>query len=141
MFEDLAFLLPPNLNEASTAPPKFLIFFDNIKEAEAATEYLRSKLPSVLKDKIKWFHSIMTPEYRDEEFEDLRNGTTWGLCVTDAFGMVRVMIEGFPDKRSSLRVIATGSRLTGHRHCCPMEDENHALQFMATFWTCGKGCG
>ncbi|KAK7687654.1 hypothetical protein QCA50_008869 [Cerrena zonata] len=86
-FEDLAFLLPPNLNEASTAPPKFLVFFDNIKEAEAATEYLRSRLPSVLKDKIKWFHSIMTPEYRDEEFEDLRNGTTWGLCVTDAFGM------------------------------------------------------
>ncbi|KAJ7599755.1 P-loop containing nucleoside triphosphate hydrolase protein [Mycena floridula] len=29
----------------------------------------------------------MTTTYREEEFEQFRRGETWGLAVTDAFGM------------------------------------------------------
>jgi hypothetical protein len=35
-FRDLAFLIPDNFKEGDPPPPKFLIFFDNTKEAERA---------------------------------------------------------------------------------------------------------
>jgi superfamily II DNA helicase RecQ len=88
-FADLAFLIPDNIKDGGEPPEKFLVFFDNTKEAEAATKYLRTRLPPNLRDKVKWFHSTMTSWYREEEFQALKVGETWGLCVTDAFGMVR----------------------------------------------------
>lgn len=87
-YRDLRFLIPSE-PAASAPPPKFLVFCGSIKETQEATEYLQSCLPPALKEKVKWFHSLMTPEYREEQFEALRKGEIWGLCVTDAFGMVR----------------------------------------------------
>ncbi len=87
-FKDLDFLIPDGFEDGDVPPPKFLIFFDNTKEAETATHYLRTRLPPALRGRIKYFHSIMTPSYRSDEFEDYRNGETYGLCVTDSFGMV-----------------------------------------------------
>lgn len=90
-FQDLDFLIPSDLSEDSP-PPKFLVFFDNMKESEAAIGHLRSRLPAALRHKITWFHSTMSPEFRKEKYEALRRGEIWGLCVTDAFGMVSTLI-------------------------------------------------
>jgi superfamily II DNA helicase RecQ len=87
-FRDLAFLIPDDFKEGDPRPPKFLIFFDNTKEAERATRYLRRRLPLSLQENIKYFHSTMTPHYREDELDALRDSRTWGLCATDAFGMV-----------------------------------------------------
>ncbi|KAF8054648.1 hypothetical protein FPV67DRAFT_1460618 [Lyophyllum atratum] len=70
-FKDLDFLVPKGFKEGDPPLPKFLIFFDNTKEAEAACHHLRMLLPPSLRKKIKWFHSTMTLTYRDEE---LMNG-------------------------------------------------------------------
>ncbi|KAF8193662.1 P-loop containing nucleoside triphosphate hydrolase protein [Pholiota molesta] len=86
-FKDLAFLIPEGLRESDDAPPTFLVFFDNTKESERACKYLCSRLPWALWDKIRWFHSTMTQQYREEQVEAMRKGDVWGLCCTDAFGM------------------------------------------------------
>ena len=88
-FQDLDFLIPKEIGDDDPPPPKFLVFFDSKRDAERATHYLQSRLPLHLRNKVKWFHSTMSPYYREEEFEALRDRTSWGLCVTDAFGMVR----------------------------------------------------
>ena len=87
-FKDLAFLIPTGFKEGDRLP-KFVVFFDNTKEAERATKYLRTLLPDSQHDKIMYFHSTMTQFFRDDELEAMKNSTTWGLCSTDAFGMVR----------------------------------------------------
>ena len=86
-YRDLAFLIPSG-SGPEKHPPKFLVFFDSTKETQEAAEYLKSRLPEHLKGKVNWFHSTMTPQYREEQFEALKRGEVWGLCVTDAFGMV-----------------------------------------------------
>jgi len=92
-FQDLDFLIPEKFKEGDPPPPKFLVFFSDRKVAEAAAQYLQSRLPESLVDKVKWFHAINTPEYREEEVESLSDGTTMGYCSTDSFGMVRNLIE------------------------------------------------
>lgn len=87
-FKDLAFLIPEGFKETDRLPQKFLIFFDNRIEAEKACLYLRSRLPLKLRNKIKWFHSLNTGEYRVEELESMKNGEVIGFCCTDSFGMV-----------------------------------------------------
>ncbi|PCH39772.1 nucleoside triphosphate hydrolase protein [Wolfiporia cocos MD-104 SS10] len=85
-FRDLNFLIPTNPAE-NNRPRKFLIFFDSIKEAEAAVKHLWSLLTKQLRPKIKYFHSVMSPQYRDDEYKAFCEGDTWGLRVTDSFGM------------------------------------------------------
>jgi ATP-dependent DNA helicase RecQ len=43
-FQDLAFIISDNFKEGDP-PPKFLIFFDNTKEAERVAKYLQCHLP------------------------------------------------------------------------------------------------
>ncbi|KAM6493360.1 P-loop containing nucleoside triphosphate hydrolase protein [Amanita muscaria] len=83
-FRDLDFLIPLGDNERHHVP-KFLVFFDDTKEAERATRYLQYRLPGPLRQKIRWFHSTMTPEYRADELEAFQLNKRWGLCTTDAF--------------------------------------------------------
>lgn len=87
-YRDLSFLIPENPT-LDNPPPKFLVFCDSIKETQEAVEHLWTRVPAAMKEKIRWFHSTMTAQYREEQFEALQNGEIWGLCVTDAFGMVR----------------------------------------------------
>ncbi|EPQ53958.1 P-loop containing nucleoside triphosphate hydrolase protein, partial [Gloeophyllum trabeum ATCC 11539] len=86
-FNDLNFLIPDEFKDGGAPPPKFLVFFDSIKEAEDAVKHLRNRLPGGVRGKIKYFHSVMTPHYRTAEYEALRDDQIWGLCVTDSFGM------------------------------------------------------
>jgi len=87
-FQDLAFLIPEGFREGDPPPDKFLVFFDNRKEAEAAVRYLQKRLPEKLKGKIKWFHAVNTTQYRVEEVAALHAHETYGYCATDTFGMV-----------------------------------------------------
>jgi superfamily II DNA helicase RecQ len=83
-YRDLQFLFPsPEYNVR-----RFLVFFNSTGEAEEACLAMRAMLPEHLKNKIAWFHSDMSPEYRQTMIEKLRNGEIWGLFATDAFGMV-----------------------------------------------------
>ncbi|KIM36196.1 hypothetical protein M413DRAFT_78603, partial [Hebeloma cylindrosporum] len=86
-YKDLAFLIPDDWDPTTPLPYKFVIFFDNITDSINAAKYLRAHLPLPLKDKIKWFNSEMSVEFRDEEsawFKDAKDG---GLACTESFGM------------------------------------------------------
>ncbi|KAL4255300.1 P-loop containing nucleoside triphosphate hydrolase [Pleurotus pulmonarius] len=86
-YHDLAFLIKDDWKSGSAAPEKFIVFFDSTRETEDTTRFLQSRLPKEYCSKIRWFHATMTSPYRTDEYEAFRNGETWGLCVTDAFGM------------------------------------------------------
>ncbi|KLO16401.1 P-loop containing nucleoside triphosphate hydrolase protein [Schizopora paradoxa] len=86
-FKDLDFLIPKGWKPGDPIPPKFLIFFDNIKECEKAAKHLRRRLPKEYRDKIKWFHATMSEEFREDEVKAMLENEDWGLCVTDSFGM------------------------------------------------------
>ncbi|KAI5980764.1 P-loop containing nucleoside triphosphate hydrolase protein [Pisolithus albus] len=86
-YADLAFLIPPGQKVGDSSPPKFLIFFDDIQDAIGAANYLRSRLPLGLQDKIKWLNSDMTSTFKEDELARIISGETWGLCTTDSFGM------------------------------------------------------
>uniref|UniRef100_A0A0W0EWR5 Putative cytochrome P450 n=1 Tax=Moniliophthora roreri TaxID=221103 RepID=A0A0W0EWR5_MONRR len=86
-YRDLAFLIPDNYQASETPPPKFLVFFDNIKATEGATRFLQTRLSPQHSDKVKWFHATMTPAYRENTFDNFRKGKLFELIVTDAFGM------------------------------------------------------
>jgi superfamily II DNA helicase RecQ len=88
-YKDLEFLIPFNWNEGMDEPEKFLVFFDNTKEAERATKHMRSRLRREFHSRIEWFHSTMSQEFREQTAGKLRRGELWGLFCTDAFGMVR----------------------------------------------------
>jgi hypothetical protein len=70
-YEDLAFLIKKNLGPGDDSPLKFLVFFNSRVEAQAAAEYLQSRLSPELRDKVKWFYSGMTDEFREDEMNAL----------------------------------------------------------------------
>ncbi|KII90675.1 hypothetical protein PLICRDRAFT_697180 [Plicaturopsis crispa FD-325 SS-3] len=85
-FRDLDFLIPKNW-KAGDKPPKFLIFFDNITDSIAAAKHLREMLPPELRGMLKWFNADMSPTFRVDESEGLKQSQIWGLACTDSFGM------------------------------------------------------
>ncbi|KAG1779314.1 hypothetical protein EV702DRAFT_1195288 [Suillus placidus] len=86
-YADLAFLIPTGMKIDDPPPLKFLVFFDSIQDGISAAKYLRVRLPPDLRDKVKWFNSDMTTEFKEAEVTNLVAGDTWGLCTTEAFGM------------------------------------------------------
>lgn len=87
-FNDLAFLVPDNWDPIEPLPYKFVIFFDSIADSINAAKYLRSRVPLHLREKIKWFNSEMSSEFREEESDAFKEGKNWGLACTESFGMV-----------------------------------------------------
>ncbi|KAL1749599.1 P-loop containing nucleoside triphosphate hydrolase protein [Schizophyllum commune] len=82
-YRDLDFVLPA----PGCTPPKFVIFFDSIRESVEAIKYLWSRLPESCRDRIKWFNSHMTSQYREDELQRLASGENWGLVCTESFGL------------------------------------------------------
>ena len=87
-YEDLGFIIKKNLGSGDAPPPKFLVFFNSRGEAQAGAEYLRARLSTDLRDKVKWFHSGMTDDFREKEMHALIIGESYGEGSTDAAGMV-----------------------------------------------------
>lgn len=113
-FRDLDFLIPhvpEGYNGDGNDLPieKFVVFFDDTKAVQGATYHLQTLLPESLKHKIRWFHSTMTSDYCQEHTNLLRNTEIWGLCMTDAFGMVRILITS--SLRFNLMTRRTGNGL------------------------------
>jgi superfamily II DNA/RNA helicase len=65
-----------------------MIFCNSRQDSQRMAEYLHSQLRPELQHKIVWFHSGMTQEFRTDMMEKLRRGELWGMCCTDAVGMV-----------------------------------------------------
>jgi hypothetical protein len=65
------------------------VFFDDIPESIKAATFIRYQLPPEFRNKIKWFNSDMSNEFKDEEGRSFSCGDVWGLFTTDSFGMVR----------------------------------------------------
>ena len=86
-YEDLRFVLN-DWKPGDPAPPKFLVFFDDISDAVEACQSLQARLPRAFRNKLKWFNSEMSNTFKVEELAALRQGEVWGLCTTDSFGMV-----------------------------------------------------
>lgn len=92
-YEDLAFLVPKNWKKEDPLPPKFMVFFDNKKDAEGATKFLRSRVSLELKERIPWFHAGMTKFFRAEQVVKLRGDNkeveeVFGFSATDSGGLV-----------------------------------------------------
>jgi len=87
-YEDLTFVIKKNLGPGDEHPPKFLVFFNSQGEAQAGAEFLRACLSPKLCDKVKWFHSGMTDQFREDEMHALIIGESLGEGSTDAAGMV-----------------------------------------------------
>jgi ATP-dependent DNA helicase RecQ len=119
-FQDLAFLIPPNYQEGDPPILPFLVFFDDTKEAERACKYLCTLLPRSLWHKIRWFHSTMTHHFREAQVEAVKAGDVWGLCCTDAFGMVGLLCANLKTQHAHNR---TGHGHIQHRSCCPVESD------------------
>ncbi|KAL6297986.1 P-loop containing nucleoside triphosphate hydrolase protein [Sparassis latifolia] len=85
-FNDLAFLIPEGWKPGDLLS-KSLVFFDNIEESIRAAEALRARLPIEHQNKIVWFNSNMTPEFREITTSNLKEGTLYGLYCTYSFGM------------------------------------------------------
>ncbi|KAG2069962.1 hypothetical protein BDR04DRAFT_975831, partial [Suillus decipiens] len=62
-------------------------FFDSIQDSIMAAKSLQKQLPLKMHDKIKWFNSDMTTEYKENKVSHLTSGETWGFCTTESFGM------------------------------------------------------
>lgn len=92
-FQDLKFLIPQNYQKDDPHPPKFLVFFDKIRDAEDAWAKLQACLPPSECHWLVYFHSTMTQAYRLEQIEALKNGDIWGIFCTDACGMVSLRIQ------------------------------------------------
>ena len=132
---DLAFLIPAVM-EPGWKPPKFLIFFDSIAESIAVAKFLRDRLPLKLRWMIKWFNADMSPEFRDAEAANLKNGVTWGLCCSESFGMVRILtnllcINLLIKSCRALTYLMLGSSYNGKPHAiCALSDS--ALVMLTT---------
>ena len=87
-FQDLKFLIPQNYQKDDPRPPKFLVFFNKIKDMEDAWAKLWACLPPSEHHRLVYFHLMMTQAYWVEEIEALKNGDIWGIFCMDACGMV-----------------------------------------------------
>src|ERR1700676_4668261 len=91
-YEHLAFLIKKGMMADDPKPIKFLVFFNSRAEAQAGSEYLRACLSPELRDKVNWFHSGMTDEFRESEIHALLVGDVFRDGATDAAGMVSILL-------------------------------------------------
>jgi superfamily II DNA helicase RecQ len=91
-YKDLAFLIKKGMTVDDPKPIKFLVFFNSRTEAQAGSEYLGAHLSPELRDKVNWFHSGMTDEFRESEIHTLLIGDIFGDGATDAAGMVSILL-------------------------------------------------
>jgi len=90
-YADLGFLIPLGWQAGDPLPPKFLVFFDDIQDAINAAKFLQNRLPMHLRDRIKWFNSDMTTEFKEVEVTALAEGDMIGFLTTESFGMVSIL--------------------------------------------------
>lgn len=112
-FDDLDFLIPPTTERASGDPiPKFLVFFDDIKECVRAADHLRARLHPDEREKLHWFHAQMSEEFRQEDLAGFKGSELYGLMCTDSFGMVSAVCHKIiPADSPFIRVLISETSL------------------------------
>jgi superfamily II DNA/RNA helicase len=90
-YHDLAFIIKQHMLSDDPQPPKSLVFFNSCAEAQEGAEFLHQCLAPELHDKVKWFHSGMTDDFREDEMHALLVGDVFGHAATDAAGMVHIL--------------------------------------------------
>ena len=133
-FEDLTFLVPSTRAEHNHVPHKFMIFFDNKREAESACIFLQTQMPENLKYKVKWFHASMTESFRKEELQSFKEGNLWGLGMTDIGGMVWSTCILYSCNISDPLFI--GCWHFRHVDSCIVEGAKRSQHVDAAFWLC-----
>lgn len=83
-------IFPHGYEEGDEPPPMFIVFFDQMRDAEDGALALQSVLPPAYRDRIVWFHSVMSDDFRTRKIQELLDPSrpVWGICATDACGMV-----------------------------------------------------
>ena len=132
-FEDLAFLILKGWQPGDPLPLKFLVFFDNKKEAESAAQFLGNRLSLELRERLPWFHAGMTSFFRVEQVASFKDGETWGLFATDSGGMVWYLISFI--NIDSKRHIGIG--YTRYTPCSAMEASSAARDSTPALWETG----
>lgn len=120
-YRDLGFLVPGSaVSDASgnsRRHKRFVIFFDNKKEATNAGRYLRQRLPIDQRNKVIWFMADMSAGFKEAGVSDLASGKLLGTCAT-IHSVWRVYAVR---SRCVLTDVPSGYRLEGHRPCYSME--------------------
>lgn len=91
--EDINRILNIRAKDPDNPGPKFMLFTKKQKETQRVAHMLRNDLAPELRNKIVWFHSGMTIEFKEEQMERLRKGELWGIVCTNAAGMVSLSRE------------------------------------------------
>ena len=92
-FRDLDFLVSGTTvsdtsGESRQSWHKKFVIFDSKAEARNAGSYLRRRLLVDEHDKIIWFMSDMSADFKEDGVADLASGKLLGICATDSFSMV-----------------------------------------------------
>ncbi|KAF8327271.1 P-loop containing nucleoside triphosphate hydrolase protein [Cantharellus anzutake] len=97
-----------DLNFLVTVGGPWMAFFDDRNHTLGAAKYIRSLLGQESKEKVVWFHSTMSADFRASAIQKLKSGTLIGICCTDAAGMgldlpnIRLIVQyGVPDTLST----------------------------------------
>ncbi|GBE83952.1 hypothetical protein SCP_0510110 [Sparassis crispa] len=72
---------------SGTLLTRTIVFFNTRKLAQAASEYLQSKLPDDMKDQVNFLHACRTKNARKRVMKEFREGKINILCATEAAGM------------------------------------------------------
>ncbi|EJD32601.1 P-loop containing nucleoside triphosphate hydrolase protein, partial [Auricularia subglabra TFB-10046 SS5] len=89
-YEPLRMLLPPDpqhLPPDCEPPPKFMVFMNSKIECVLACLDMMSQLPPEHRDKVCWFFSDMSDEFKAQKLDDLKAGRIWGIFCTDSAGL------------------------------------------------------
>lgn len=70
--------------DGNARPPKFMVFVNKRNEAQELTENEWENMSPELREKVVWFHSGMSPEFREDAIRKLQSGEIWGIICTDA---------------------------------------------------------
>ncbi|KAH9040343.1 P-loop containing nucleoside triphosphate hydrolase protein [Lactarius pseudohatsudake] len=73
--------------DGNPPPPPFMVFCNDRKETERLCLYAQSLAPVECVDKLLWFHSGMSTDFRTKTIEKLRTTKIWGVFCTNAAGM------------------------------------------------------
>ena len=95
---DIAFLVPLDAQidnrewiEANISP--FLLYCNSHADTLKTARFLRTRLPAVARNRIVWYHSGMSEAFKEEVVDAFEAGQIWGVCCTDACGMVSVTVH------------------------------------------------
>ena len=95
---DIAFLIPlhAQINDhewikANISP--FLLYCNWHADTLKTARFLWARLPAMACNRIVWYHSGMSETFKEEVVDAFEAGRIWGICCTDACGMVSVTLH------------------------------------------------